>query len=270
MLKSLKQQSGITIVESMLVAVISILLIGLSVSQYESYKRDSDTAQLTYNVEQVLQAAGYYYQANCRNQFDATTGKYIMGSSALDPANNPGNPFNIDAYADLYNDGFLKANITRNPLVYYPTPNTQISAILKPYRVQFNLTTPQQQRVVALSDGTTANLGKIFVWRIQVSVLMKDSATAQAYYRVLKATCLSRAQGNIILPCPAVPTPPTSQDTYMVFERLPSLTGSETNFGLNVTNATINQFNQTQTTAPMLYLTGSSSGSTEQNYLCGT
>lgn len=270
MLKSLKRQAGITLVESMLVAVVSILLIGLSVRQYESYRQDAEVSQLTYNVDQVLQAAGYYYQANCRNQFNASTEKYITGSGTLDPSNSPTNPFNIDVVSDLYTPGYLKASITRNPLVYYPGVSTNMDVILKPYRVQFNLTTPQQQRTVALSDGTTANLGTIYVWRIQVSVLMKDSATAQAYYRVLKATCLSRLQGNIVLPCPAVPTPPTSLDTYMVFERLPSLTGSQNTSGLNITNARVNQFNQTQTTIPMLYLTGSSTASTAQNYLCGT
>ncbi len=267
-LKSLRQQSGLTLVETMLVAVISLLMITMGIRQYQSYQRDSDVAQVVYNVDQILQAAGYYYQANCRNQFNATTGTYVTGSGTLDPSNNPPNPLLINAYTDLWQAGFLKTPIKYVPLVYMTGSPTDQSAILKPYVVQFNLTTPQQQRTVSLSDGTTANLGTIYVWRAQVSVLLNDSTTAKQYLQLLRGDCLSHLQGSIVAPCPAVPTAPTSLDKYVVFERLPSTTGTSTSSGLEVNNASVNQFNQQFNTYPMLYLTGTSSSS--QNYLCGT
>ncbi len=269
-LKSLRQQSGITLTETMLVAVISMMIITMGIQQYQSYKRDSDVSEVVYNVNQILQAAGFYYQANCRNQFDATTNSYITGSGALDPANNPSNPTVVDVYTGLWNTGYLKNQIKYNPLVYTTVAASTQAEIMKAYVVQFNLTTPQAQRTIALSDGTTANVGNIYVWRVQVSVLLRDSATAQQYLKLLGGDCLSRLQGSQVLPCPAVPTAPTSLDMFVVYERLPSMTSASTSSGLEPTNASVNQFNQQYTTYPMLYLTGSTAASTPQNYLCGT
>lgn len=265
MRKGLNQQRGVTILEIILVLAISSSILLLSVKQYQSYKLDSDVNQVLYNVDQIFQAASYYYQANCRNQVSSTTGAPIAGSGLLDPANSPTNPTVVTA-ADLLKNQFLREALPINPIVFYdPT-----SEIMKSYVVQFNLVSPPPQKVISLSNGGTANVGAIYVWKIQVAVRLRNPATAVQYLSLLRGNCLSNQTGSMVTPCPSTPTTPGATDTYVVFERLPSLPSTEGNSGLNATNVAVKQFNQQYTTYPILYLTSGVTPVTPQNYLCGT
>lgn len=263
MLKRSQQERGFTLLETMLVAGIAAAVVALSIQQYQSYKRDSNVQQVLYNVDQLFQAASYYYQANCRNQVNSSTGVPIAGTGALDPSNNPVTPTFIDPNA-LLAQNYLSQAVNTNPIVYF----NATSSLMKSYIVQFNLMTPSQQRLIPLSGGGTANGGTIYVWKIQIAVRMKTAATAKQYLQLLGGNCLSHLVGSIVTPCPAVPVAPGANDDYVVFERLPSLPSTNANSGMNATNATVKQFNQQYTTMPILYLTGTGAGS--QNYLCGT
>lgn len=270
-----QQQRGITLLETMLVSVIASAILILSYQQYRSYKLDSDINQVKYNVDQLFQAASYYYQANCRNQVNSSTGAPIAGSGALDPLNNPVTPTVITP-VQLYQAGYLKEMLPWVPsLVYDDGTNTMTG-----YVVQFNLLTPQQARTINLSGGGTANVGNIYVWRIQVAVYVKPNTTrvgkftvstqdqAQKYMSMMGGQCVSQPTGSSVMPCS-----PTSTMTgdYVVFERLPSFATPSSSSGLYPTNAAIKQFNQQYTTYPILYMTGgSASASSPQNYLCGT
>lgn len=259
------QERGVTILEIILVLAISSAILLLSVKQYQSYKVDSDVNQVLYNVDQIFQAASYYYQANCRNQVSPTTGMSIPGSGLLDPSNNPANPTVVQADYLLQNH-YLRDALPVNPIVYYdPT-----SALMKSYVVQFNLVSPQSQRVINLSNGGTANGGTIYVWKIQVAVRLRNPATVSQYLNLLRGNCLSHQVGAMVTPCPSTPAAPSANDTYVVFERLPSLPSAEGNSGLNATNVAVKQFNQQYTTYPILYLTSGVTPVTPQNYLCGT
>jgi prepilin-type N-terminal cleavage/methylation domain-containing protein len=260
------KQSGFTLLESILVLVIASSIVLLSIRQYQSYKIDSDVNQVLYNVDQLFQAASYYYQANCRNQVNQTTMVPIANSGALDPANSPTNPFSVDAYNDLYSNRYLRTLLPINPIVYYNPSSTP----MKGYVVQFNLQTPQTQRVINLSSGGTVNAGAIYVWKIQVAVRLTDPTKASQYLSLLRGDCLSRQVGATVTRCPSVPAAPVAGDDYVVFERLPSLPTAQGNSGLNATNVMVKQFNQQYTTYPILYLTSGVTPVPPQNYLCGT
>lgn len=269
------QQRGITLLETMLVSVIASAILIFSYQQYESYKLDSDINQVKYNVDQLFQAASYYYQANCRNQVNSTTGVPMAGSGTLDPLNNPVSPTMITP-VQLYQAGYLKEMLPWVPrLVYDDGTNT-----MKGYIVQFNLLTPQQARTINLSGGGTANLGNVYVWRIQVAVYVKPNMVtmgkftvstedqAQKYMSMMGGQCVSTSNGTSVIPCSSSNT---MTGDYVVFERLPSMATPSSNSGLYPTNAAIKQFNQQYTTYPILYMTGGSvSASSPQNYLCGT
>lgn len=266
MQRGLIKHTGITIFEMLLVLAIAMSILLLSIKQYQSYKIDSDVSQVRYNVDQLFQAASYYYQGNCRNQVNSSTGVPIAGSGALDPANNPSNPTVVQANT-LYTARYLSQPIYQNRLVAFDPTSTP----MKSYVVQFNLKTPQAQRTVNLSGGGTANVGTIYVWKIQVAVLLNDTTTKTQYLALLGGDCLSRLSGGgQVIPCPSTPTAPTANDNYVVFERLPSLPSTEGNSGLGPTNVMVKQFNQQYTTYPILYLTGGGTPSPPQNYLCGT
>lgn len=261
---SLRRQSGLTLLEIILVVSLASSILLLSIRQYESYKLDSDVQQVLYNVDQIFQAASYYYQANCKRQINQTTMTPIAGTGSLDPANSPTNPKFIDAQADLVTPGYLKAPILFNPIVRY----MQGSEVLKSYSVQFNLVTPLPSRSVPLSAGGTGNTGTIYVWKIQVAVALANPATAPQYLNLLRGDCLSHMiGGSLVAPCPATPTPPTANDTYVVFSRLPSFATPGSQSGLEATNATVKQFTQQYETYPILYLLDT--GGVGQNYLCG-
>lgn len=265
MRKGFNQQQGVTILEIILVLAISSSILLLSIRQYQSYKIDSDVNQVLYNVDQLFQAASYYYQANCRNQVNSTTGMVIPGSGLLDPSNNPTNPTVVTAF-NLLQNRFLREALPISPIVFFdPT-----SELMKSYVVQFNLVSPQAQRVINLSAGGTANAGAIYVWKIQVAVRLRNPATATQYLNLLRGNCLSNQTGSMVTPCPSTPSAPGATDTYVVFERLPSLSSTEGNSGLNATNVAVKQFNQQYTTYPILYLTSGVTPLTPQNYLCGT
>jgi prepilin-type N-terminal cleavage/methylation domain-containing protein len=259
------KQSGFTLLESMLVLAIASSILLLSVRQYQSYKIDSDVNQVLYNVDQLFQAASYYYQANCRNQVNSTTMVPIANSGVLDPSNNPSSPLAVSPN-NLYLSRYLSQLLPINPIVFYNAAAAPMSG----YVVQFNLQTPQTQRVVNLSGGGTANAGTIYVWKIQVAVRLANAAKASQYLNLLRGDCLSRQVGSIVTPCPSVLAPPVAGDSYVVFERLPSLPSSEGNSGLNATNVMVKQFNQQYTTYPILYLTSGVTPVPPQNYLCGT
>lgn len=263
---SLSKHYGVTVLEILLVLLTASGILLLSMRQYQSYKIDSDVNQVLYNVDQIFQAASYYYQANCRNQVNSSTSTPIAGSGTLDPANSPTNPFPVLA-SDLLQNHYLSQAVPINPIVY----NDPSSTIMKSYVVQFNLVAPQAQRVVNLSGGGTANTGTIYVWKIQVAVRLENTATVRQYLSLLRGDCLSSYTGSTVTPCPSTPAAvPSATDTYVVFERLPSLPSSKGNSGLNANNAAIKQFNQQYTTYPILYLTSGVTPVPPQNYLCGT
>lgn len=260
---SLRRQSGLTLLEIILVVSIGLTILVLGAKQYQSYKIDSNVQEVLYNVDQIFQAASYYYKANCKRQMNQTTMTPIAGTGKLDPANSPANPKVILADVDLAVAGYLKQPIRLNPIVKYSNG----SSPEKLYAVQFNLVTPLPSRTVTLSSGGTANTGTIYVWKIQVAVPLAKATMAKTYLNLLRGDCLSHSiAGGAVAPCPATATAPGANDTYVVFSRLPSFPTPTSQSGLEATNATVKQFTQQYETYPILYLIDKNGAG--QNYLC--
>src|SRR3990167_6219050 len=130
------RMQGVTLIEVMLVIAIATSLTLMVMKQYQMMKRDSDVQQVNYNVDQIMDAAARYYQANCRVQVDATTGQVVGTAGTLDPAHAPppSNPF-IITVAALRAAGYLTAVLPPNPIVNEAGANNG-------YMVQFNQVTP--------------------------------------------------------------------------------------------------------------------------------
>lgn len=251
---------GVTLVEVMLVLAVgsSILLFG--VKHYKTLKLDADVRQLQYNVDKLFQAGADYYQANCRRQVNPTTGAVIGTTGTLDPdyTTAPTNPYPVTV-ASLITDGYLTGTLPLNPLVNNDGTNGG-------YFVQFNRVTPDADRTTTLSTGETVNIGRIIVWRVQVSVELKNATTASVYKNLLGADCLSTTDGNNgVKPCSE-----GASGNYVVWERLPSFAVPSSHSNYWMTNAMVKQFNQLYQTLPVLYLSSvSSTYYPQQNYLCG-
>lgn len=272
----IKRQLGITLVEILLVIIISIGLLFLSVRQYESFRVDADAMQLQNNVDTLLQAVARFYFANCNGSFNPN-GTPVFTPGLLHPNRNPSNPFLVNIQNQLVNSGYISAApFPINPIVNSGSPATQFGG----YVTQLNSTT--QTRLICQTGnkatGTTAatgctgtvQTGTIIIWEPQVAVLIKDTTKVQAYAALLGADCTSSLSGTAVAPCTK-----NQPGNYLVWQRAPSMPsisirGNSSYLGLQ---GVLNSFNFMYQSYPTVYL-GTVSGVTTpanqpQYFLCG-
>jgi type II secretory pathway pseudopilin PulG len=252
---------GMTLLEVMMVMVIAAFFVVLSIRVYVPIQRGGDVAQVQANVDQLFQAASYYYQANCRRQVDPVTGP-IAGTGLLEPTTTyaPANPFPVTVAA-LRTAGFLDVPLPLNKIVQSASANNG-------YMVQFNGVTPSADRLVRLTSTTTMPAGKIIMWRIQVAVQLRDLSTATTYGNLLGADCLSSLSSGVVTPCGVV-APPTAGVIYAVWERLPSLAVPTSTSQYWMLNSVVKEFTNEYQTVPASYSAGLPTLQ-QQNYLCGS
>lgn len=250
-----RQQSGLTLLEVLLVLVIGLSIIVLSLQQYLAYRRDTDTFQVQANVDLIFQASERYFRANCaQGNFKASYAPLTMGVT-------------LDT---LMTGGYLTVANNRmqvNPLVDSNSPG-------QGYIIQFNqfhdpTTGLLPKRLVTLSAGGQAAVGSITIWKAQVAVkiLAPEIVT---YKNILAAECISsyNAASQNVTPCSQVGVNNTNGD-YLVFSRLPSFPTSKTNYNYWLATPTVKQFTQMYQVSPILLLTGGAY-TNSQYYICGS
>lgn len=271
-----KKQSGVTLLELMLALVIGVAILYMGFSQYQQFRSDTNVQELQANVNQIFQAMGLYYKANCFGTFNPSTGKVQPGTLNPDFAGPmalpPNKPINIKT--DLVQGGYLPTQLATvvpyNPLVDSKGPGTfgyvaQFNKFTEPRYVctGTNSGSPAQQ---GCADTDKVNVGTILIWKPQISILLANPKDADTYKGVLNADCTSRLSDQIVLPCSQ-----NSPGPYLVWERLPSMTDPSNTSSYWQTNHQSAAFTQMYTTYPINYLI-SKTGSTpydKQYYLCG-
>lgn len=229
-------QSGLTLLEVLLVLVLITTIVLFSLRQYEIFKLDAEVKQVRANVDNLLQAGANYYQANCNHNLDSN--QTIL-------------PISVNTLQD---QDFLTAILAPSPLIDDKT-----------YVVQLNKVKDDPNRMMNLTPTTQVPVGKIIIWRIQVAAKLKDEKQAETYKNLLGADCLSNANGGSVTPCESA----VSQGNYAVWERLPSFASAEAQSDYWVSNPLLKQFNQMYTTYPILSLTNQFKTS-HQDYRCGS
>ncbi len=238
--KRLSEQ-GITLVEMLLVLVLSATLIVFSIRQYQSWNRSKDLDRLTYNINQLFQGMSGFYYANCN-----LTGRLSPTTAS---------PVLLDLDSDLVTPRYMDA-LASNPFV---ANNTS-------YILQFNQYTAP--RTISVSCGTncttTKQIGTIVRWMAQVSILIKDVSNIATYQKLLQATCTSSLDDTTVSPCSA-----GQAGDYLVWERPASLPSGRYDVNSTYWSSTprLQQFNQMYTTNPILTLTGSDGAN--QYFYCG-
>jgi prepilin-type N-terminal cleavage/methylation domain-containing protein len=292
-----KRHSGFSIIEMLLVLVIGGSLLTLGFRQYQAYKMDSDLRRVLYNVDQLAQAASFYYFANCGNQSDPGTNTSVPGT--LSPWRNPApNPnFSINIINDLLNRGYLTRPIMINPLV-------NSSAAGGGYSVQLNQSSTPRMVLACSTPGCTpqpTQIGTTIDWKIQIGVTFNSAAIANSARAYLGATCLSttNANTNSVVSCGAIgtftancinwrlsggalntatanangcpnSTSTTSYQNYIVFERSPHFYAERPQDGLWSTRALAKKYYQEQTSYPITYLLTNQHNPEYQYFLCGS
>lgn len=257
------RNSGMTILEVLLVLMIGASIIMLSLRQYASYRRDADAVRVLANVNAIFQAMSAYYRTNCYGTVDSNQ-KLIPGTlnpAKYYPSTTPINK-TLDIQTELIDTGFLPlTKFPLNPLV------NSAGAGMNGYVAQFNRVEPPTDRTICSSNTTPcppANIipvGKVIVWRAQVAVELKNPATARQFFNILAGDCRSTSGTTECKDS-------TNTGNFVIWERVPTSSNTKTLSSYWVTMPTVTQFTQMYTTNPMSSLTNGSATDT-QYYVCG-
>lgn len=258
-----RNASGFTLIEVMLVLVISASLLMVGYQFYLSIRSDADILQVQYNVDRIFSAASEYYQANCRQQKNADPKLPAPSLTAtLDPANSPTSPFAVTV-SSLRTAGFLDATLPMNRYIDASTLNGG-------YVVQFN-EAPANDRMV-----NGKKMGNIYIWTIQVAVAVRapNKASPLAIVRLLGADCASNAgaTAGTVNSCNSGIPANTGSTVYAVWERLPSFAAPNAETNTWIGNAEVKSFTQLYTNSNIGGGIPGPSGvqANYQNYLCGS
>lgn len=266
------KQTGVTLLEILLVLVISAAIIFIGLRQYQAFKLDSDLQTLRFNIDTIFRGLAAYYSANCYGTTSPSSG--VLSPGSLNPVSSPALPLPVDVNTQLF-PRFIQA-FPLNPLVDQTGPG---SGSFKGYVAQFNRQ-PDQTRLVCMNPPACSSynsIGTIANWTMQVAVLIADTDNLQQYKNLLAADCVSTKSGATVQPCSV-----GASGNYLVFERLPSYPASNANNESPYwsTNPTLQQFRQMYTTYPINYLLQDNpsgripgpgaSGKQSQYFLCGS
>lgn len=263
MASSIHKQQGVTLVEVILVLVISMAILYFSIQQYLIYKRATDVYLLKRNINILFQAAAKYYKANC-----AIPNPYGI-PNILSVANLPSATYYSVSYDTLVSEGYLSEPLSPSPFVQ---PGSDAP---EGYLIQFNLAKQPNGNLIPRTVATPSGaqpVGNILFWRIQISAYLSDVAPATALQNELGADCLSSQTTDWLGHIAVAPCSLSTQGQYAVWERLPNF--AEGNPAANSlfwqTMPTVMQFKQMYTTYPMSVLLAPFSGvANKQVYVCG-
>lgn len=276
-----KDQTGITLVEALLVIAIGAMLIFFSIRQYQIYKVDNDVRQLQLNVDQFFQALSQFYSAQCYGTTRSDQTGFATTYGRLHPRITSSNTIAISPVTDLQTPGY----ITGNSFPLSPLVDTTGPAASDPYNgyiLQFNRVNEVKricttacnasQPVTGINsannccDSTPPQTGTMVIWKPQVAVLMKDPATALIYLRLLGGDCLSSLSGATVTPCSGTGT---GSGNYVVWQRQISYGSPDVNQDSMLLNPTVKQFTNMYRVEPITELAGRNHTSEFQYYVCG-
>lgn len=269
---------GLTLLEVMLVLAIASVILILGMSQYQSLQIDQNIKQANYNVDYLFQGLRNYYYANCRGQYNPSSSSYAQytnySNGTLNPSQSPPSPFpvSITSSTGLLGLGFISK---------WPQISSSIidSTNSNAYVVQFNLiqqsskTTSGCWNIVpgGLACTTITSETPVRLWTAQVAakILPAKVSNALAYKAMLLADCVSSLSGSTVTPCATSTGGGGSNNTYLVWTRLPFNASSSKNASLLAPSmAVLKEFTAQYTNDPM-YESGSTANAAAQYYLCG-
>jgi len=274
--------SGMTLLEIMLVFAIMASFILFSINQYQQFKLESSFMDIKTNVDVLFQAMGRFYQGNCRNlsDYSVATEKGVTPTiipGALAPAPNgpldystPNLTYPIDIETQLisylpnnwptfvpevdttngYTASFIFFNNAKNAYQCWWVPSAKKVSCGAVQAIE-----PNQPNKVAF-------------WLVQVSVKISNDLTGDKTKVFLGATGASCASSKPDV-CDASGTL-----NYLIWQQLPTKSGSAINSDLWVSQSQEVMFNQQYTHDVMYematpdYYT-SNTPYTDQYYLCG-
>lgn len=258
---------GATLLEVMLVLAISGTMIMVGIKMYRSYQMTAQIQQLQYNVDQLFQALGHYYQANCATgDFSPNPpnflSPYSSSSSGITypPATTAYYPVSISSVllAKGYLDNWYPSNVFVDPsgsdsgYIVQLNPKTMTDI---PVNACVVLTTgiacvPSPAVTYPPQSTIPASQAEIVYWELQVAVKINNSSDIQAYLPALGADCISGQTENsspvTVDPCPST----NANKEYIVWMRAPSFATIQKNSSFSTMMPLLKRFNLQYTHDP--------------------
>jgi type II secretory pathway pseudopilin PulG len=282
--------SGITLLESLLAIAIAVSLLLLGIRQYEQYRIEASFIEVKKNVDVLFQALGQYYQANCRNLSDeavaipagrasqTTLGDLAPGGALNVDYSTANTAYPVNIQTALSANHYLPDNWPMvTPIVDASTYSARFIFKLGTKQAyacwNFYNTAGQVQCNTSLYFPSATDIGpqdiqpnQVAFWLVQVSVQVQNDPGGTKTSAFLGPTGASCASG-VADRCDGSTTP-----HFLIWQQLPTKSGSRINSDLWVSQSQEAMFNQ-QYTHDVMYELATSSyttpGTTNYYYLCG-
>jgi len=282
------RQSGMTLLESMLVLVLSISLIIFAARLYGQFQFQANSKKLAATINQLFQASAGYYFANCRMTLDSDSNPQSTG--ALDPlVSDVSNFLVIPIQTTLVAQGFITSWQPDNPLVDNSPTNKGyivqvnrvltdkgIDPVMNVYACTGSTPSPScdvtSRAALESSDTKLVSQSRVVTLAIQVAVKLSPLLTQAEQTQLknnLNADCLSSDSGSGVAPCKTRP----AKGNYLVWTRMPSSYNPNITSDYWISTPYVKQFNMQYTNDGMAALSGIGNETQDWynslNYLCG-
>lgn len=255
-LLKLKRESGVTLLEGLLVIAIMSSIILLGINQFQQYKNQSNALNVRYLVDKLFVAAAHYYQAYCSDRGSGFSPAIYMNSGIVPVEINVGNLVGTFLTDGPQPNPLIDSNVGYRGyyLVYFPA----VGANRTMYAC-YNPNSPAS-KTVAPCAAPIMSRATVWTWRIQVSIKMASPGEAASYQGLLGADCAS----DNYLSCSSG----TGTKNYLIWSRPPSYASPNMNSLLWLSTPRVNQFNAqyTHDVQSELMFTGSAA---RLFYVCG-
>jgi len=239
-------QGGVTLLELMLVLSISGLVFVMGIKMYQAFQNTLQLQELSYNVDELFEAAGNYYRANCAAGGFSPNPPSFLSQFPVNTAQTsypPTASYPVSIVANLLATGYLNSQnwppanpvvdpsggesgylVQLNPIVSTVSIPVNACVVLTPGTACLpitsgNLTSPNN--AYAAVPGTTipSTQAQVVSWVVQVAVKVQPQSKIAAYAAATGADCLSdSASPGTVDPCSLG----NGSHRYLVWSRLPS------------------------------------------------
>lgn len=275
-----KTQTGVTLLEALLVLVIASSLVYLALKQYEVFKTAGDVQALQANVDDLFQAMSQFYKANCYGSYDPNTQTITWGLMNPKAGSMVGmyGVYVLDIPSQL--QPYMTTTLTPNPIVDTTSPSTTSG-----YVAQFNKYTYAVSICTTASDdsdpatgpypstgcATARQKGTVVIWRPQVSVALMRRAKAAQLYNATGATCGPMRSPLTGAPLGCGSTRGVGNATqFLAWERQANYASPQaTSLAYRSANALVAQFTQMYRESPITYLVSTNHSPEIQYFNCG-
>jgi type II secretory pathway pseudopilin PulG len=273
------KQTGVTLIEAVLVLLLVSAIIVLGIRQFQRYERDNQIREVQASVDQLFEALAMYYQTYCRQNPAVVfpqpptpapvTVRIASGVNALVTTGylSKWSPL-VNAIVDT---SYGEKGFTAQFLGFTSTDGRMPSSTF--YNWTGNLSgTPSTLSATQVAFPQSAmsvpqNVGVMYVWISHIAMKLTSTLDPKAYQGRTGASCYST---NPLTPCAtATACGGAGSSCYLIWESLPTKASRSSQSTLAPTMSRIKAFTNLYYTDDMYSASNPTWGASNNLYLCG-